>query len=173
MNQDVDSFYLDDTRNTASSKQFLHVRNTRYSHITNEQFSRRCRINSSVGHYPASITVRLQNTRKLIRTRYIAHHILVWCWRDSDMGKRALVAGGCGFLGSHLCERLIEADYDVLCVDNYCTGSKSNVLHLLDDPRFELMRHDITLPLRVEVDEIFNLACPASPVHYQRDPIHN
>jgi UDP-glucuronate decarboxylase len=88
------------------------------------------------------------------------------------MGKRALVAGGCGFLGSHLCERLIEADYDVLCVDNYCTGSKSNVLHLLDDPRFELMRHDITLPLRVEVDEIFNLACPASPVHYQRDPIH-
>ncbi|HTP73206.1 MAG TPA: UDP-glucuronic acid decarboxylase family protein [Burkholderiaceae bacterium] len=85
--------------------------------------------------------------------------------------KRILVTGGAGFLGSHLCERLIDAGHDVLCVDNYFTGSKVNVAPLLGNPRFELMRHDVTFPLYVEVDEIFNLACPASPVHYQHDPV--
>ena len=79
--------------------------------------------------------------------------------------KRILVTGGAGFLGSHLCDRLIEAGHDVLCVDNFYTGSKANVQGLLDHPRFELMRHDVTFPLYVEVDRIFNLACPASPVH--------
>lgn len=87
------------------------------------------------------------------------------------MGKRILVTGGAGFLGSHLCERLLEAGHDVLCVDNYFTGSKANVAACLDHPRFELMRHDVTFPLYVEVDEIYNLACPASPVHYQHDPV--
>ncbi|MCR9255642.1 MAG: SDR family oxidoreductase [Alphaproteobacteria bacterium] len=85
--------------------------------------------------------------------------------------KRVLVTGGAGFLGSYLCERLIEAECDVLCVDNMFTGSKRNILHLLDSPYFELMRHDVTVPLSVEVDEVFNLACPASPVHYQYDPV--
>jgi UDP-glucuronate decarboxylase len=85
--------------------------------------------------------------------------------------KRTLVTGGAGFLGSHLCDRLIEQGHDVLCVDNFFTGSKKNVQHLLDHPRFELMRHDVTFPLYVEVDEIYNLACPASPVHYQHDPV--
>lgn len=85
--------------------------------------------------------------------------------------KRILVTGGAGFLGSHLCDRLIETGHDVLCVDNFFTGSKQNVAHLLDYPRFELMRHDVTFPLYVEVDEIYNLACPASPVHYQHDPV--
>ena len=85
--------------------------------------------------------------------------------------KRILVTGGAGFLGSHLCERLVGAGHDVLCVDNFYTGSKENVLGLLDNPHFELMRHDITFPLYVEVDEIYNLACPASPVHYQFDPV--
>src|ERR1700722_9614068 len=85
--------------------------------------------------------------------------------------KRILVTGGAGFLGSHLCERLLEAGNDVLCVDNFFTGSKNNVAHLIENPRFELMRHDITFPLYVEVDEIYNLACPASPVHYQYDPV--
>lgn len=89
----------------------------------------------------------------------------------SVLSKRVLVTGGAGFLGSHLCERLIEAGHDVLCVDNYFTGRRSNVAHLLESERFELMRHDITFPLYVEVDEIFNLACPASPVHYQHDPV--
>ncbi|WP_439611206.1 GDP-mannose 4,6-dehydratase, partial [Reyranella sp.] len=87
------------------------------------------------------------------------------------MGKRILVTGGAGFLGSHLCERLLEAGHDVLCVDNYFTGTKANVMACLDNPRFELMRHDVTFPLYVEVDEIYNLACPASPVHYQHDPV--
>jgi UDP-glucuronate decarboxylase len=82
-----------------------------------------------------------------------------------------LVTGGAGFLGSHLCDRLIEQGHDVLCVDNFFTGTKRNIEHLLDHPRFELMRHDVTFPLYVEVDEIFNLACPASPVHYQHDPV--
>ncbi|MEM7208449.1 MAG: UDP-glucuronic acid decarboxylase family protein [Pseudomonadota bacterium] len=84
--------------------------------------------------------------------------------------KRVLVTGGAGFLGSHLCERLLAEDCEVLCVDNYYTGSRDNVVHLLDDTRFELLRHDITFPLYVEVDEIFNFACPASPIHYQSDP---
>ena len=85
--------------------------------------------------------------------------------------QKILVTGGAGFLGSHLCERLIEGGHDVLCVDNYFTGSKANIKHLLDHPHFELMRHDVTFPLYVEVDEIFNLACPASPIHYQFDPV--
>ncbi len=87
------------------------------------------------------------------------------------VSKRVLVTGGAGFLGSHLCERLLADGHDVLCVDNYFTGRKDNVAHLLDNPRFEAMRHDITFPLYVEVDEIYNLACPASPVHYQFDPV--
>jgi len=85
--------------------------------------------------------------------------------------RRTLVTGGAGFLGSHLCERLIGEGHEVLCVDNFYTGSKRNVYALLDHPRFELLRHDVTFPLFVEVDEIFNLACPASPVHYQRHPV--
>jgi len=86
-------------------------------------------------------------------------------------GKRALVAGGAGFLGSHLCERLLGRGYDVLSVDNFFSSTRRNVEHLMDNPRFELMRHDVTFPLYVEVDEIYNLACPASPVHYQFDPV--
>ena len=85
--------------------------------------------------------------------------------------KRILVTGGAGFLGSHLCDKLIAQGHEVLCLDNYFTGSKSNIAHLLDHPRFELMRHDVTFPLYVEVDEIYNLACPASPIHYQWDPV--
>ena len=85
--------------------------------------------------------------------------------------KRVLVTGGAGFLGSHLCERLLADGHDVLCVDNFYTGSKENIAHLLGNPYFELIRHDVTFPLYLEVDEIFNLACPASPVHYQRDPV--
>src|SRR3569623_309437 len=85
--------------------------------------------------------------------------------------KRNLVTGGAGFLGSHLCEALLRQGHDVLCVDNFYTGSKRNIAHLLDDPQFELMRHDVTFPLYVEVDEIYNLACPASPVHYQFAPV--
>ncbi len=89
----------------------------------------------------------------------------------SVISKRILVTGGAGFLGSHLCERLLDAGHDVLCVDNYFTGRRSNVAHLIENPRFEVMRHDVTFPLYVEVDEIYNLACPASPVHYQHDPV--
>ena len=85
--------------------------------------------------------------------------------------KRILVTGGAGFLGSHLCDRLIASGHDVLCVDNFFTGSKRNIEHLIGHPQFELMRHDVTFPLYVEVDEIYNLACPASPVHYQHDPV--
>lgn len=85
--------------------------------------------------------------------------------------KRVLVTGGAGFLGSHLCDRLVEAGHDVLCIDNYFTGRRGNVAHLMDNPNFELMRHDVTFPLYVEVDEIYNLACPASPIHYQHDPV--
>ncbi|PKU23957.1 UDP-glucuronic acid decarboxylase family protein [Telmatospirillum siberiense] len=87
------------------------------------------------------------------------------------IGKRILVTGGAGFLGSHLCERLVAAGHEVLCVDNFFTGRRANVASLLDHPRFELMRHDVTFPLYVEVDQIYNLACPASPVHYQFDPV--
>ncbi len=86
-------------------------------------------------------------------------------------GKRVLVTGGAGFLGSHLCERLLAQGHDVLCVDNFFSSTRRNVEHLIDDRRFELMRHDVTFPLYVEVDEIYNLACPASPVHYQFDPV--
>jgi len=85
--------------------------------------------------------------------------------------KKILVTGGAGFLGSHLCERLLAAGHDVLCVDNFFTGTKTNIAHLMNNPRFELMRHDITFSLYVEVDEIYNLACPASPIHYQFDPV--
>jgi UDP-glucuronate decarboxylase len=87
------------------------------------------------------------------------------------VAKRVLVTGGSGFLGSHLCERLLAAGNEVLCVDNFFTGRKDNIAHLLQNPCFELLRHDVTLPLYVEVDEIYNLACPASPVHYQFDPV--
>ena len=86
-------------------------------------------------------------------------------------GKRVLVTGGSGFIGSHLCEQLLKQGHDVLCVDNFFTGTRRNVEHLRGNPRFELMRHDVTFPLFVEVDEIYNLACPASPVHYQFDPV--
>jgi len=85
--------------------------------------------------------------------------------------KRVLVTGGAGFLGSFLCERLLEESCDVVCVDNFYTGTKRNIVHLLDNPYFELVRHDITFPLYLEVDEIYNLACPASPIHYQNDPV--
>jgi UDP-glucuronate decarboxylase len=102
----------------------------------------------------------------------------IWVRRGGEataMGKfqvkKLLVTGGAGFLGSHLCERLLGAGHDVLCVDNFFTGGKANIEHLLKHPRFELMRHDITFALYVEVDEIYNLACPASPVHYQFDPV--
>lgn len=87
------------------------------------------------------------------------------------MAKKILVTGGAGFLGSHLCERLIQEKHDVLCVDNFFTGNKDNISNLLSNPKFELMRHDVTFPLYVEVDEIYNLACPASPIHYQFDPV--
>lgn len=85
--------------------------------------------------------------------------------------ERVLITGGAGFLGSHLCDRLVAAGQDVVCVDNFFTGSKKNVLHLIGKPNFELIRHDVTLPLYVEVDRIYNLACPASPIHYQHDPV--
>jgi UDP-glucuronate decarboxylase len=85
--------------------------------------------------------------------------------------KRVLVTGGAGFLGSHLCEQLLEHGHDVLCVDNFFTGTKHNIAHLCNHPSFELMRHDVTFPLYVEVDQIYNMACPASPIHYQYDPV--
>jgi len=88
-----------------------------------------------------------------------------------NRNKRILVTGGSGFLGSHLCERLLEEGNDVLCVDNFYSSTKENVIHLMANPQFELMRHDVTLPLHIEVDEIYNLACPASPVHYQFSPV--
>lgn len=85
--------------------------------------------------------------------------------------KRVLVTGGAGFIGSHLCQRLLALEYDVLCLDNFYTGRKANIAHLINDPFFEVLRHDVCFPLYVEVDEIYNLACPASPVHYQHDPV--
>ena len=85
--------------------------------------------------------------------------------------KKVLVTGGAGFLGSHLCLRLLNLGHDVLCVDNFVTGVKDNIVELLDNPKFELIRHDITFPLYLEVDEIYNFACPASPIHYQKDPV--
>src|SRR6201986_1449676 len=84
---------------------------------------------------------------------------------------RMLVTGGAGFLGSHLCEKLLSSGNEVLCVDNFFTGRKQNIAHLLHNPEFELIRHDVTFPLYLEVDEIYNLACPASPIHYQYDPV--
>ena len=88
-----------------------------------------------------------------------------------DSTKRVLVTGGAGFLGSHLCERLLADGHDVVCVDNFFTGTRHNVAHLLEHPGFEILRHDVTFPLYIEVDEIYNLACPASPIHYQHDPV--
>ena len=90
---------------------------------------------------------------------------------NKDYLKRVLVSGGAGFLGSHLVDRLLNDGHEVICVDNFVTGSKQNIAHLLDHPRFELIRHDVTFPLYLEVDWIFNMACPASPVHYQKDPV--
>lgn len=87
------------------------------------------------------------------------------------MRKRILVTGGAGFIGSHLCEELLKLGHEVICVDNYFTGTKKNILHLLNNPFFEVIRHDVTFPLYVEVDEIYNLACPASPIYYQKDPV--
>ena len=86
-------------------------------------------------------------------------------------GQRVLVTGGAGFIGSHLCDRLLQSGHEVLCVDNFYSSTRSNVEHLLKQPGFELIRHDVTFPLYVEVDQIYHLACPASPVHYQRDPV--
>ncbi len=91
--------------------------------------------------------------------------------RAYNIRKRVLVTGGAGFIGSHLCERLLADGNDVLCVDNFFTGTKDNIAHLVSNPHFELMRHDVTFPLYVEVDEIYNLACPAAPIHYQFDPV--
>jgi UDP-glucuronate decarboxylase len=91
--------------------------------------------------------------------------------REYHARKRILVTGGAGFVGSHLCEALIAAGHEVLCADNFFTGNKANIERLLDHPYFELIRHDVTFPLYVEVDEIYNLACPASPIHYQHDPV--
>jgi UDP-glucuronate decarboxylase len=91
--------------------------------------------------------------------------------RVRESGKRVLVTGGAGFLGSHLCDRLIEAGHDVLCIDNFYSSTKANIRHLLGHPNFELIRHDVTWPIYLEVDEIYHLACPASPIHYQRDPV--
>src|SRR5210317_1891141 len=91
--------------------------------------------------------------------------------RHYDSIKRIMVTGGAGFLGSHLCERLLSDGHEVLCVDNYFTGRRANISHLLCNPNFEVIRHDITFPLYVEVDEIYNLACPAAPIHYQYDPV--
>lgn len=90
---------------------------------------------------------------------------------NTDQNKSILVTGGAGFLGSHLCSRLLDAGNNVICVDNFFTGSKENIFSLMDNPRFEYIRHDVTFPLYVEVDEIYNLACPASPIHYQNDPV--
>ncbi|MBW2166483.1 MAG: GDP-mannose 4,6-dehydratase, partial [Deltaproteobacteria bacterium] len=85
--------------------------------------------------------------------------------------KKTLITGGAGFLGSHLCEKLLNLGHEVICVDNFYTGAKQNIVHLLDNPYFEIVRHDVCFPLYIEVDEIYNLACPASPIHYQFDPV--
>ena len=90
---------------------------------------------------------------------------------SGHLHKQVLVTGGAGFLGSHLCEVLVEEGEDVLCLDNFYTGSRANIQHLLGKPNFELLRHDVTFPLYIEVDEVYNLACPASPIHYQHDPV--
>jgi len=85
--------------------------------------------------------------------------------------KRILITGGAGFLGSHLSERLLNEGHEIICLDNFFTGNKANIIHLMDNPRFEVLRHDVTIPLYIEIDEIYNLACPASPIHYQHDPV--
>ena len=85
--------------------------------------------------------------------------------------KKTLITGGAGFLGSHLCEKLLNLGHEVICVDNFYTGAKQNIAHLMGNPNFEVIRHDVCFPLYVEVDEIYNLACPASPIHYQHDPV--
>ena len=87
------------------------------------------------------------------------------------MKQKILITGGAGFIGSHLCEKLLDYGHNVLCVDNYFTGTKANIEHLMDNPYFEIIRHDVTMPFFIEVDEIYNLACPASPIHYQYNPI--
>src|SRR3977135_3360678 len=87
------------------------------------------------------------------------------------LAQRILVTGGAGFLGSHLCERLLASGANVICIDNFFTGTRGNVEHLIGNPRFELIRNDVTFPLYIEADEIYNLACPASPIHYQHDPV--
>ena len=87
------------------------------------------------------------------------------------ISKKILITGGGGFLGSHLSERLLNEGHEIICLDNFFTGTKQNIIHLMDNPRFELLRHDVTMPLYIEVDEIYNLACPASPIHYQHDPV--
>ncbi len=91
--------------------------------------------------------------------------------KDYGLAKRILVTGGAGFLGSHLCEKLLEGGHEIICADNFYTGRRANIAHLVSNPMFEVLRHDICFPLYVEVDEIYNLACPASPVHYQFDPV--
>lgn len=91
--------------------------------------------------------------------------------RNYSLSKRVLITGGAGFLGSHLCERLVAQGCEVICIDNFFTGAKSNISHLIGKPNFELIRHDVTVPLHIEIDEIFNLACPAAPIHYQHDPV--
>lgn len=91
--------------------------------------------------------------------------------KDYNTKKRILVTGGAGFLGSHLCKRLLDEQHEVICLDNFFTGTKDNIIPLMDNPHFEIIRHDVTFPLYVEVDEIYNLACPASPIHYQHDPV--
>jgi UDP-glucuronate decarboxylase len=105
-----------------------------------------------------------------MRKTRAARHVH-WGKSGLQIRKRVLVTGGAGFLGSHLCERLLREGDDVLCIDNFFTGAKDNIAHLLDNPHFELIRHDVTFPLYVEGDEIYNLACPASPIHYQFDPV--
>ena len=120
-----------------------------------------------------------QKKKKTPTTRITKAHLFMgtkegmWrCRMDrSSKQKRVLVTGGAGFIGSHLCEKLLLAGHHVLCIDNYYTGSRQNVAHLMNDPSFELQRHDITFPLYVEVDQIYNLACPASPIHYQKNPV--
>src|SRR6185503_16405460 len=91
--------------------------------------------------------------------------------RNYSTRRRILVTGGAGFIGSHLCERLLDEGNEVLCLDNFFTGRRENIFNLLDNPRFELIRHDVTEPILLEVDQIYNLACPASPVHYQYNPV--
>ncbi len=117
---------------------------------------------SLLGFFSGIIAALLGHFGTSLRLDWMQH------WKGK---KRILVAGGVGFLGSHLCERLLNIGHEVLCVDNFFTGSKENTAHLLNRADFDLIRHDVTFPLSVEVDEIYNLACPASPIHYQHDPV--